>query len=255
MYIYRCQDSLESIFTAIYRVYEEHRRREEVLLSLDDDPMLFSTEIEVEEDESRYSRVIHTLRNRFGEDDYADICLALTSPDTEKAQAVYGTVAAGLHAGCGRGHLFDNLADAEVHKAFQLARNAGREYCHLRGFTRFQELKHGGMYAEIGPKNNLLTFLMAHFADRFPGENFVLRDAGRDLYGVHTSAGAERDSWYLLRGEHLCADRIQISVEEEKYQVLFKEFCTAIGIRERRNLALQRDMLPLRFRGYMTEFE
>lgn len=255
MYIYRCQDSLESIFTAIYRVYEDHRRREEVYLSLDDDPMLFSTEIEVSADDECCGKVIRTLRNRFGEDDYADLCLALASPGAEKAQAVYGTVAAGLKSRCSRGHLFDNLADADVNKAFKLARNANREYCHLRGFTRFEELEQGGMYARIGPKNNLLTFLMAHFADRFPEENFVLHDAGRDLFGVHPAERTGQDSWYLVKGDCPDSEKPKISAEDEKYQMLFKEFCETIGIRERRNLLLQRGMLPLRFREFMTEFQ
>lgn len=253
MYVYRCQDTLESIFTAIYKVYEDRRSREEVLLSLDDEPMLFSTEITVEADEMRCGKVIRTLRDRFGADDYEDICLALTSPDMEKAQAVYGTVAAGLRNRCGRGHLFDSLTDADVHKAFKLARNAGRENCHLRGFTRFEELEQGIMYARIGPRNNLLSFLMPHFADRFPEENFVLHDDTRNLFGVHPAAGHE--AWYLLRGEELSAENFQLSAEEYKYQALFKDFCRSIAIGERRNLELQRGMLPLRFREYMTEFQ
>ena len=256
MYVYRCQDSLESIFTAIYQVYEDRRSREEVLLSLDDEPMLFSTEIAVKEDEVRYSKVIRTLKSRFGEENYEDICLALASPDPEKAQAVYGTIAAGLKNQCGRGHLFDSLADADVNKAFKLARNASRENCHLRGFTRFEELEQGIMYAKIGPKNNLLTFLMPHFADRFPEENFVLHDDGRNLFGVHpATVGTGGEAWYLLRGEDLSAENIQVSATEYRYQFLFKEFCRSIAIGGRRNLELQRGMLPLRFREYMTEFQ
>lgn len=274
MYVYRCQDSLESIFTAIYQVYEDRHSREEVLLSLDDEPMLFSTEIAVEADESRYSKVIRTLKQRFGAEDYEDICLALSSPDPEKAQAIYGTIAAGLKSQCRSGHLFDSLADADVNKAFKLARNASRENCHLRGFTRFEELEQGIMYARIGPKNNLLTFLMPHFADRFPEENFVLYDDVRNLFGVHPAAtyqgafpsvehaamsdstvGTGCEAWYLLRGGDLSMGDLHKSAEEHKYQSLFKEFCRSIAIGERRNLELQRGMLPLRFREYMTEFQ
>ena len=278
MYVYRCRDSLESIFTAIYRVYEDRRSREEVLLSLDDEPMLFAEEIIVEADECRCGKVIRTLKNRFGTDNYEDICLTLASPDPEKAQAVYGTIAMGLSNQCDRGHLFDALADADVNKAFKLARNASRENCHLRGFTRFEELEKGIMYARIGPKNNLLTFLMPHFADRFPEENFVLHDVGRDLFGIHPAvrqdsgnsgdnlpasnlSGAYQESeagsgaWYLLKGADLSAADFQVSGEEQKYQVLFKEFCKSIAIGERRNLELQRGMLPLHFREYMTEFQ
>ena len=44
------------------------------------------------------------------------------------------------------------------------------------------------------------------------------------------------------------------SEKEEEYQELFQFFCNRISIRERENRRLQRSMLPLRFRKYMTEF-
>lgn len=249
MYIYRCEDSLEGIFTAIYRVYEEHRSREEVLLTLDDELRLFSTVTVVEPDEERFQKVIRTLRRDFGEKDYEYLCLALASTDEEKAQAVYATVAAGLRSGCGAGHLFDNLADTQVNKAFRLAQNASRESMRMWEFVRFEELENGILYSKIKPKNNVLVFSMPHFADRFPQEHFVLHDVGRDLFGVHP-AGEE---WFLLRGEKGSPD-LPVSASEEKYQLLFKEFCRSIAIDERRNLQIQRGMLPLRFREYMTEF-
>lgn len=252
MYVYRCRDCLESIFTAIYRVYEDGRGRENVILSLDGDPILFSTDVIVETDEVRCGKVIRTLRERFGPEDYENICLALASPDPEKAQAVYGTIARGLADKCGRGHLFDALADENVNKAFKLARNAERENCHLRGFTRFEELEQGILYARIGPRNDLLAFLMPHFADRFPEENFVLHDTGRNLFGVHRAGDK---AWYLLRDADLSAADMRLSAEENMYQVLFKEFCRHIAIGERYNPELQRGMLPLHFRKYMTEFQ
>ncbi|MCM1101347.1 MAG: TIGR03915 family putative DNA repair protein [Clostridium sp.] len=251
MFLYRCEDNLESIFTAIYRVYEERRDRSDVRLALEDEAWLFSTVIPVVPDPERCDKVIRTLRRRFGEKDYESVCLALASPDPEKAQAVYGTVTAGLDGGCGWGRLFDNLANDDVNRAFHLAVNARRENDHLRGFTRFSELENGILYGEIRPKNDLIPFLMAHFADRFAGENFVLRDAGRGLFGVHP-AGEE---WYLLRGAHLMWEEPCFSASEEKYQNLFRQFCQSITIDARRNAGLQQNMLPLRFREFMTEFK
>lgn len=250
MTVYRCEDSLESIFTAVYRSYEENRDPEDTCLALHDDPMLFAEDAAVAADPSKAVKVMRTLKRRFGEDDYLMICMALASPDPEKAQAVYRTVARGLDERCPRGHLFDGLADDNVLKAFSLGRTVSREIEHLKGFLRFQELENGMLYARIGPKGNAVTFLMPHFADRLPVENFVIYDDVRGIFGVHP-AGRQ---WYLLSGEE-GEPETELSEQELRYQELFRHFCRSIAIRERRNLKLQRNMLPLRFQEYMVEFK
>ena len=52
MTVYRCEDTLESIFTAIYRAYEEKRDHEDTLLCLTDDPILVSEHVAAEADET-----------------------------------------------------------------------------------------------------------------------------------------------------------------------------------------------------------
>lgn len=250
MYIYRCEDSPESIFTAIYNVYEDKRCREDVLLALDDDPRLFSTVINVAVDAERCRKVIRTLHRRFGIKDYEKLCFALAAADPDKAQAVYGTIAAGLTLGCGRGQLFDNLADVDVHTAFRLARGVEREYGHLREFVRFEELENGILYSKFESGNNVLAFLMPHFADRFPQENFIMHDIGRKLFGIHHMDG----DWFLFQGEENITEEPSLSAEEVKYQELFKHFCNTIAIDERRNIKLQGSLLPKYFRKYMPEF-
>lgn len=44
------------------------------------------------------------------------------------------------------------------------------------------------------------------------------------------------------------------SADERRMQALFRHFCCQISIEERENPRLQRQMLPLRFREFMTEF-
>jgi probable DNA metabolism protein len=266
--------------------------------------MLFATDIPVEEDKDKVYKVIRTLKRYFGEDDYLHICYALSSSSSQKAQAVFGTIAAGLTlqrservdlrhkvttdigqqiqhsarpgSGSQLGHLFDNLADDSVNLAFTLGKAAINEHHHLLGFLRFQELEDGILFAKIGPKNNIMTFLMPHFADRLPGENFVVYDDGRNFFGVHPAGRA----WYLVEGqeerENGAGDRTQgltmhqtadhameglsngfqsrWSKEELEYQELFRSFCHRIAIKERKNLRCQRNMLPLRFQEYMLEF-
>ena len=253
MYVYLCEDRLESIFTAIYTIYEDRHNLPDTRLLLEWEPMLFAEYIMVAEDSQKAAKVIRTIGQQFGDEDVHHIFLALSSPSVEKAEAVYKTIAYGLKNKVRPGHLFDHMSDRYVLQAYKLGRNVGRECQHLKGFLRFRELENGILFAPIGPKNNILTELMEHFSDRFPSENFMIYDEGRQLFGVHKA----RESWFLTAADE-AVEKIKttnVSSEEIYYSGLFKHFCQSIAIRERKNTELQRNMLPLRFRGFMTEFE
>lgn len=253
MRVYQCEDTLEGIFTAIYNSYEDKSYRKETMITPSGELFLFAEYIQVITDPGKAVKVMNTLRRQFGERDYFKICLALSSEDDQKAQAVYQTIAEGLAKHVRQEHLLDNLADPFIHKTFSLARAANNELMHFRGFVRFAELESGILYAGIRPKNHLLPFLMPHFTDRFPGENFMICDEVRSLYGIHPS-GKE---WYLMHRADagIPEEQLQHSAGEIQYRELFKWFCQKIAIAERENRNLQRNMLPLRFRGNMTEFQ
>lgn len=251
MTVYRCEDSLESIFTAIYQAYEEKRDHGDTFLCLTDDPILFSEDVAVKADEEKTRKVMNTLKRRFGNANSESLCMALAAEDEDKAQAVYQTVVKGLKTGSRAGRLFDNLADNDIHKAFALARAVSREVNHQMEFLRFQELDNGGLFSRIGPKSDVLAFLMPHFADRLSIENFLIYDEKRNIFGIHPAS----KQWYLLRGEEADTSlHLKYSAEELCYQELFRQFCKTIAIRERRNEKLQKGLLPLRFREYMVEF-
>lgn len=250
MKVYQCEDSLESVFTAIYNAYEEKCDHSDTRLSIEEEYLLFAEYYPVKTDLEKVEKVIRTLRKRFGEEDYERLCFCLTTSDPDKAQAVYQTVVKGLSGGVRPGHLFDQLTDHNIHLAFSLARGATNELHHLYGFLRFQELEQGILYAKIGPKNHILTYLMPHFADRFPMENFMIYDDHRDLFGIHPAGG----EWYLLHDTQFQAEGVRFTESEVQIQELFRQFCHTIAIEARSNPKLQQNMLPLRFREYMVEF-
>ncbi len=252
MYVYLCKDTPESIFTAIYNIYEDKHNLPDTRLLLEWEPLLLAEYITVEEDADKAAKVIRTINRQFGERDVHYIFMALSSASPDKAESVYRTIAYGLQNKVKADHLFDHLADRYVLQTHKLGFNANRECQHLKGFLRFRELENGVLFAPIAPKNHILPELMEHFSDRFPSENFMVLDEGRQIFGIHKA----RDSWFLATGEG-AVERIKmtgVSAAEEYYSGLFKHFCKTIAIKERRNSDLQRNMLPLRFRPYMTEF-
>lgn len=245
-----CEDSPEGIFTGVYEAYALHLPHERIRLQTgaQEQPVLFADYREVETDTEKAKKVIRTLKSRFMQEDYEAVWLALTASSPEKAQAVYGSIVWGL-SDKRRGSILKHLTDENIRRLMELSRGAGKELQHLKGFLRFEELENGLLSSVIRPKNAILPMLAEHFADRLPMENFLIYDEGRGHYAVHP-AGKE---WFLMQGEEQ-ERKPALSVKEEYYRELFCQFCHSISIDERKNLKLQRNMLPLRFRPYMTEF-
>lgn len=247
-----CEDSLEGIFTGIYHAYLMKKPRNQIHICVGEDEnlRLFAVYSHCAADPVLAGKVAKTIVREFGEEAYLSICRALASPDKEKGEAIYQAVAAGFQMK-NRRELMGNLSNPFIRKVFELARFTANEAHYHVEFLRFQELENGILYAGMGPKNNVITFITPHFADRLPLENFVIHDEIRNIFALHPSGS----DWYLVSGEEgMKLPERRFSKGEEKYSELFTSFFHTIAIKERRNLGLQRNMLPIRYREYMTEF-
>lgn len=253
MIVLVCEDSMEGIYSGIYRAYEMHCDPLDTKIAIagEYERELFMDYRELEPDRERAARVQRTLRREFGEDNNRRLSYALLSGQADKADAVYHVIATGLKRKLGI-HILENLSDAHTLRVMELYRGTENEFLHLRGFLRFRELESGVLYAGIHPKQHVLQPLMEHFCDRLPGENFIIHDTGRRNMAVHPAFG----EWYFAEppsGKEW-ERSVRYSEEELLYSAWFREFCKSIAIKERQNLSLQRQMLPLRFRPDMTEF-
>ena len=247
-----CEDSQEGIFTGIYEAYARKYPLDMVRLAVgnEEEMRLFCVYHSIEADAGKSARVARTIQRLAGDEVYWRICVALSSTDLQKAQAVFQTVKRIIELPGKATRVMERLAEEPVHKVFTLSRNVQNEIHHLREFVRFKELESGILYSCIGPYNDVVMYLMPHFADRFPLENFMIYDEGRRILGVHPA----RQQWYMVRGIQVDPKILNSSDQEEKYRELFRYFCHKIAIKERENLNLQKNMLPLRFRDYMVEF-
>ncbi len=252
-----CEPQVEGIFSAVYTAYEKKLNPNITHLQLEEAPnyRLFTEYIEVETDREKADKVNRSLKKKFGSFAMENLWYAASSIHPGRGDAVYHTIARGL-AGAFKGELMSYLQDPYVNLTAKLRNQVWHEVHHFMGFLRFAELKSGILYSEIHPKNHVLAFLGEHFADRFPEENFLIRDKGRNLYLVHQA----RKDYYLVKGQEeeretgTAVPWLQYSREEEEIQGLFRCFVESIAIKERNNLKLQQQMLPLRFRGDMVEY-
>ena len=247
-----CEDSLEGIFTGVYDAYLMKKPHEQIHLCLgtEENYRLFAVYSNCPANEGKAAKVAGTVLKKFGQEAYMALCRAIASREQDKAEAVYKTIVAGL---CMKrpGEIMGNLANPYVYRVFELARFVAHEAHFHVEFVRFRELENGILYSVIGPKSNIISFIMPHFADRLPLENFVIYDELRNIYAIHPAKG----DWYLYTGaDVLSQEQLQCSAGEERYSELFCSFFHSIAIKERNNPLLQRNMLPIRYRKYMTEF-
>ena len=118
----------------------------------------------------------------------------------------------------------------------------------MSGFTRFEELEDKTLYAKIESKFNIVYFLGRHFLKRFNNKNFIIHDINRKL------AFLKIQNDYSIK-EVAFFDEPNYSQNEEKFQKLWKSFFSGVTIKERTNLKLQTQMVPLLYRTYMSEFK
>ena len=192
--------------------------------------------------------MVGSIRSRLSEYIYEQVYKAALSQDHDRADKIYRFLIYAFAVGTG---VMDMLQIPAVYELFQMNRHLAREHNHMLGFTRFSQMRDGILLSRIGPKNDLTVLLAPHFAERMPEENWIIYDVNRKKAAVHQAGGG----WVMVLADSTeWQSHMEADTDEAVFESLWKTFYQAIGIEERRNPRCQMNMLPLRFRPYMTEF-
>ena len=86
--------------------------------------------------------------------------------------------------------------------------------------------------------------------------DFVILDERRAAAGIHPAGKA----WFLTKLSKQELDTLQQAGQqkdenEQEIEVLFQSFCRSLSILERQNQPLQQQLVPLKYRMHMTEFQ
>lgn len=251
-YIYLCENSIEGIFSAVYKAFEDRHGHEnnEIRIHVSSfNQELFCHYITVDTDFERAVKVARTVRRDISDEAYDFLQKTAASYRIEKADAIYRFIIEGLKIG---NRVLGHLTAPFMHTLSDIDKNIENEIHYFMEFLRFEELENGVLFGRINPKSAVLPFLADHFTDRFDMEEWVIADT------VHRTVLIHRKSQECLYAtmEDVAWDELTLtySEDEKEMQKLWKLFVDTIAIRERINQKLQRQLLPLRFRKYMKEF-
>lgn len=251
--VYICSDNITGIFSAIYDAWKEGREEDNAGISLRDnlEQELFCEYVESEESEKKAAAVVQMIKKNMGAAVYMDIYQAVLAHDKDKGNAILRTLLAARKLPDST-KIMNHLSHSGVEKVFELSRRVGGEAHQFKGFLRFKELENGILFAEIEPKSQVLSCIAGHFSDRLPLENFMIYDRTHKMFVVH-EAGHQ---WVLVLDDVTDTAKLnRVSEAQREYERLWKGFCKSISIKERENLILQRQNLPLRYRQDVVEFQ
>ena len=133
----------------------------------------------------------------------------------------------------------NRFALPEVFQAIAYIRKVGLEIHKLHGFIRFMQTESGALYAPFTPDNDICDLLLPHFRARLPEYPFVLHDVRRQKAAVYDGKNA-----FVAPLEK--AD-VLLSADENEWQVLWKQYYSAVNIPERERLRQMRGYMPVRY--------
>ena len=208
-------------------------------------PAFTDRNIQVITDPNKAARVRNWMREKLSEGTEERIYEYFLSEDENRERRIYFYLRA-----CNRlGKWVDSyLTDTAVADFLKSERRFTKELHRMYQFTRFKLLEENVLFSEIATDYNQLAGLGDFFLDRMPGQRFIIYDSKRNKAVLSNGTA-------LAMFDDFRVDSLNEKILEDNFENLWKEYLKALTIEERKNYKLQRQMLPIKYRKYMTEFQ
>lgn len=238
--------------TCIYDAWCDALQNGHDTLRLEREPIyqqsLFDEYIHVDADTEKTEKVVRSIKKQISMQAYVYVFYASLSAEEDALQAIYNFLRVGFAVGQQVCSMYTN---PHVMRMMELKRRVGNEGHYFREFARFTSLDNKIYVCHIEPKNNVVMLVGEHFADRMPSEHWMIIDDRRKLAVVHPK---DEDNYlrYLTAEEFSALS--QTESYEDQYTDMWRSFFKAISIKERENIACQRNMFPIWMRKHAVEF-
>ncbi|MDD2384535.1 MAG: TIGR03915 family putative DNA repair protein [Sulfurospirillaceae bacterium] len=235
--------SFEGFLSLVYEVYYEKLHVNAIVKKMPE-TLLFERFHEVFTDEAKARKVLEGIAKHFSKEQQRTICNIFLC-DTKAHEM---TLLEYIRIGFKNPKELRNITNPSLFYIQNLEKELLSLVHKMYGFTRFEELEDGTLYAKIETKFNIVPFLGDHFCKRLGNIPFIIHDIKRSL------AFVKNDDLREIRSI-ASFDTPTYSEEESHFKALWKSFFKAAAIQSRYNPKLQQSWVPLLYRTYMSEFE
>lgn len=234
--------SFEGFLTLVYDVYYEALKPTSIVKE-EPKVLLFEPLHTIFTDEHKAKKVLFALQKKFTKEHYQRIFHIFLCDSISFEMDLLAFVVLGFKDQ----KALSNITLPAVFKLQSLECELFRLTHKMYGFTRFEELEDGTLYAKIETKFNVLPFLGEHFYKRLGNHAFIIHDVKRSLAFI-------KDETTRHIKEVASFETPLLSQNEADVRELWKTFFTHVAIENRRNEKLQKSLVPLVYRTYMSEF-
>ncbi|HEY8424079.1 MAG TPA: TIGR03915 family putative DNA repair protein [Clostridia bacterium] len=235
--------SIEGFFTAVFEAYRLgvepvaiHSSQKDFQTSL-----LYQT-LSIETDFVKAEKV-KTAVKRISYNALDNIYTAFRHCDSDKDLAIFRFMKLLFNK---KSEALNMQAHPDVVAFNNLVYAVSHEIHRMHGFVRFRQTEYGVFYAPISPDHDILDAIAEHFIQRYKGTPFCIHDVSREKMLVYDGV--------ICRIAPASKVQIALSEEEQAFQSAWRDYYDSVNIKKRKNLKLQRQFLPKRYRKFMPEF-
>lgn len=237
-------NSFEGLLTAIFYSYGEKLdcciTKEKNFI-----PSLLNEVIEVKTETDKFKRVYKSIHEKLNDSILKNIYMLYLSDIPESDTLVLNYLKLCYRYGASINLAKNNDIIILVDK---YCRKVGHEAHIFTGFIRFKEVAPLTFYSSIEPDHNILPLIIDHFTKRFSDQNFIIHDLKRNSALIYN-----KDKAIITEFTEEQAKKFIDSTSDKEFENLWSIFYKATDIKERKNLRLQRQMMPKRYWKHIFE--
>lgn len=237
-------DSFEGLLTSIYHAFYSKSHIEGIYGKSDfNAPLLLGELIDIKTDFDKFKKVRNAIINKIDLLCLQKIYMVYLSCAENKGMILFNYLKIAFKL---KKDTHSFLHIDVIRKVDDIKKKVTSEAHIFKGFVRFKSIDNNFLYSSIEPDNDILELIANHFMKRFSNEYWIIHDISRNkaiVYNTHNYEIIE-----LLKED--CKNLIG---HKDEYSSLWKEYFKSTTIEERRNLPLQKRMMPKRYWKHIFE--
>lgn len=235
--------SFESFLTLVYEVYYKKLKPTKIVSKIPQE-LILEEVFHIKIDEVKSQKVLKALKQNFPSKHFQTILNIFMCDKEDFELHLLNFIIIGFKDI----NQLKNINNSSIFYIQNLEKKLFSANHKMAGFLRFEELEDDTLYAKLESNYNLCYFLGKHFYKRLNNQKYIIHDINRKLafikndefIGVQNVASFEEPT---------------LSKDEEKFKKLWNKFFKSVSIQSRKNEKLQKNLVPLLYRTYMTEFQ
>jgi probable DNA metabolism protein len=240
---YLYDGTFEGLMTCIYYHYKKQKATGIYGMSSYQQSIVFQSET-VETDISKAKIVSDAINRLISKEAYVHVYYCYLSNEDKKEFLILEFLIFAFRYGRNTMNFYSHEKVLPINEIYK---RVAREEHRVLGILRFSDIG-GILYAKYSPDNDISILLVDHFADRYKFEKFIIYDEKRKKALMYAD-----NAWEIK--ENISIDNMEFSLNETRIHKLWKQYFTDLAIKERKNINLQFQFVPARYRKNITEFK